>query len=137
MPKVKVSTGQTRDKFGRFAEKLDLLKEEHLGELSATAIAVSPVDTGTYITSHEINPTGTPSGSTTSKGKPTKQPYQPFADEGLNNLWGDIQALPEGFTSASLTNKAEHAQEVENEHGVYAVVRREANRIAQEIFNGL
>jgi len=137
MVKVNISIGQTRDKFGRFSEKLALGKKEHLQRLADKAVLESPVDTGTYITEHEINSTGVPSGFATSAGKPRRQPYEPFAQEGLGNLYTDIDALPEGFTTASMTNKAGHADIVEDNYGVYAIVKREADRIAQEVFNGI
>jgi hypothetical protein len=129
-------SGQTRDRFGRYTKKLDNFRDEYLAEIARVAIDNSPVvDTGTYITSHEIGPGEIPSGTTSSQGKPRRQQREPFAQQGLANLYSDIGSLGDQTTVAHIGNTAEHASVYEDRFSTYAIIKREARSIAQRIFD--
>ena len=128
---VIVNKSQTRDKLGRFQKSLGEFRDRHLGQIAELVTSVSPVDTGTYITSHEITPGTSGTYTSTSHGKPRRQPREPFEGEGLMNLLSDIQALPEDTPTVALTNNSEHKQSVEDKYGVYAIVKREVASLAR------
>lgn len=78
------------------------------------AIFYSPVDTGAFITSWSVVPSGSGGGrSRTSRGKPRQQPYEQKASEALRQVEADIAALDVMETNAVLRNRAPHAPEVE------------------------
>ena len=118
-------------------KRLDRFRDAYLQELASKVILYSPVDTGTYITSHQIKPGRGGSGNfSSSNGKPKGQPYQPFADTGLANLFSDIEALPEvSLDFITISNYSQHAYSVEYEFGdpPYTSVRSEASNIAEKV----
>lgn len=129
--KVVENRGQGRDKLGRFTKKLGLFRDVYLEKLAEAAIQASVVDTGTYITSHNINPSGE-APTTSSAGKPRRQDYQTFADIGYQNLLNDIAALPEDGTQVLMANGAEHADVVEDRYHVYSIVKKKAKVLLEE-----
>jgi hypothetical protein len=114
--------------------QLNNYRDFFLEGAATEVILESPVDTGTYITSHEIKAGRGSSGSSSSKGKPRNQPYEPYANEGLSSLFADIEALPEAsaLSMVSISNYSEHARDVEYTHGYapYTTLRDKANVIA-------
>ena len=131
---IRVATNRGLDgKFQKVKDMLEGYRDRYLELMSANLISVSPVDTGTYITSHTLSLSESPA-TNSSAGKPGKQPYQPFAQEGFENLLNDISSLGPEAISVVFSNKAEHRDEVEDEHGylVYTQTRREHGRIAKQ-----
>lgn len=129
---IVMKSGQLRNKLGRFTKKLEDGVEDHITAVAEFAIDISPVDTGNYITSHTLHG----GGITTSRGKPRGQEWAPFAAEASANIASQASGLGKS-EAVSLFNIAEYAQQVENKYNVYSATRREAGRLASEIFNGI
>lgn len=117
-------------KFTKIKEDIKAYRDLYLQGMAEQLILNSPVDTGTYITSHNIGSAG---GFTSSAGKPRNQPYQPFAQAGLNKLFQDIQSLSDTAARVNMSNSAEHADLVEFDLGYapYTRTAREHNNIAR------
>lgn len=103
-------------------------------EMAQTVIDYSPVDTGTYITSHnyQVGRTGTTIGNSSHK-KPRGQPRGPFAAKGLQKLLGQIpNVVGAGLSNVTLYNNAVHSKQVETKHGYapYGRTRSQLSRIA-------
>lgn len=118
-------------------EKLINYRNFFLEGVAKELVLRSPVDTGTYIKSHQITTNRGGRGNfSTSKGKARGQPYTPNANEGLSSLYSDINSLPKNLTLSGLTvsNYSTHANEVEYKHGYapYTTVRNKANIIADK-----
>jgi len=134
MTKLNLIVNRSLD--GKFA-KLELMvkgyRDEYLELMAANLVLVSPVDTGTYITNHNIG-TSQVGATASSDGKLTDQPYGPFAQEGFNNLLSDIASLPEGINNVVMSNASEHSDEVEYTYGYlpYAQTANEHGRIAAQ-----
>lgn len=109
------NTGALADKIRRLEAEIDDFKSEILNEAAGVLVTQSPVDTGTYMDSFHVGPSGG-GGFTTSKGKPRNQPYQPSADQAMTRMSNEIESIKEG-SAAVFYNEAEHATEVEYEHG--------------------
>lgn len=78
------------------------------------AIFYSPVDTGAFITSWSVVPSGSGAGrSRSSSGKPRQQSYEQKASEALQQVEADIAALDVMNTNAVLRNRSPHAPIVE------------------------
>ena len=101
--------------------KIDGLKElaeqqveRKLVDIAQTAVDLSPVDTGAYVTSFSFSTgAGRPRGKS-SKGKP-KANAQAARSEGLSNLIKDLERIPSllDTTSIVLRNNSPHAVAVE------------------------
>ena len=101
--------------------KIDGLKElaeqqveRKLVDIAQTAVDLSPVDTGAYVTSFSFSTgAGRPRGKS-SKGKP-KANAQAARSEGLSNLIKDLEKIPSllDTTSIVLRNNSPHAVAVE------------------------
>lgn len=101
---------------------------DKLISIAQTATAISPVDTGAYVTSFSYSVgAGRPRGKS-SKGKPRGQNRRALQEEGFNNLLSDINRIPNLLDSTSiiLRNGSPHATAVEYKHG-YAVFARVRN----------
>ena len=88
--------------------------ERKLVDMAQTAVDLSPVDTGAYITSFSFSTgAGRPRGKS-SKGKPRANP-QAARSEGLSNLIKDLEKIPSllDTTSIVLRNNSPHAVAVE------------------------
>lgn len=78
------------------------------------ALLYSPVDTGAFITSWSVVPSGSGAGrSRTSRNKPQNQDYKEKAAEARSQIAADIEALDVMNTNAVLRNRAPHAPAVE------------------------
>lgn len=134
MPKYKLIANGTAvsNKFKKARVKIEGIRDNFLTNMAQYIISVSPVDTGTYITSHEIISGVEGSFTDSSRGKPRNQPRGPFSQEGLNRLINDISGLSPDASTISIVNNSEHGQKVEFDYGVYAKARAEAQRIANE-----
>ena len=88
--------------------------ERKLIDMAQTAVDLSPVDTGAYVTSFSFSTgAGRPRGKS-SKGKPRANP-QAARSEGLSNLIKDLERIPSllDTTSIVLRNNSPHAVAVE------------------------
>lgn len=109
-------------------QKAEDAVRDKLISIGQTAVSISPVDTGAYVTSFSYNVgAGRPRGKS-SKNKPRGQNPQAMREEGLNNLIKDINRIPNllDTTAITLRNASPHAAAVEYKHG-YAVFARVRN----------
>lgn len=105
-----------------FYKKMDILDEyieeyvsDQLVDIAQTAVNLSPVDTGAYVTSFSYSTgAGRPRGKS-SDNKPKDQNPQAMRQEGLSNLMSDINKIDlKSTTSITLRNASPHASDVEN-----------------------
>ena len=103
-------------------QKLALLEQtaedkvrDVLVDIAQTAVRLSPVDTGAYVTSHSFKTNTSSRGrGKSSRNKPKKQNQQSMRQEGLDNLVQDINALDlSDTTKITLRNDSPHSQAVE------------------------
>ena len=104
-----------------FYKKMEILDEyveeyvsDQLIEIAQTAVNLSPVDTGAYVTSFSYSVgAGRPRGKS-SDNKPKGQNAQAMRQEGLSNLMSDINKVDlKNTTSITLRNGSPHAYDVE------------------------
>ena len=107
-------------------------RDEFLQESVQYVVLRSPVDTGTYMESHNIAIGRQGGGYNSSARKPRKQPWQPEADAAVTRMFKQIEGLPKDASNISIYNNALHAPEVEYDHGygVYTALRSAASTIA-------
>lgn len=121
-------------KLKKLENTIDDFSQEYMRGMANSIVLDSPVDTGTYMEAHRVGPTPA-SGSMSSRGKPKNQPFGTVAQSELNRLYIDIDRL-EGveLNTIYFSNIAEHATEVEYQHGyeVYSRARNKSSRIAME-----
>ena len=105
-----------------FYKKMEILDEyieeyvsDQLIDIAQTAVNLSPVDTGAYVTSFSYSVgAGRPRGKS-SDNKPKDQNPQAMRQEGLSNLISDINKVDlKNTTSITLRNASPHASDVEN-----------------------
>ena len=120
-------------KFRKLGQLVEGFRDLYLQGMADQLVLNSPVDTGTYISSHNIGTSQVPA-TESSEGKPRQQPYGPFAQAARNGLFLDIRMLPENTNSVVFSNGAFHSDEVEYEHGYapYRKTAREHSRIAAQ-----
>ena len=120
-------------KFRKLEQMVEGFRDLYLEGMSGELVLNSPVDTGTYITGHHVG-TSPVGASRSSEGKPRQQDYGTKAQEGLNQLFSEIQALPENANRVVFSNDSFHSDEVEYEHGYapYRKTAREHSRIASQ-----
>lgn len=122
------------NKLKKLEDLVEDFGEEYLRGMANSVVLDSPVDTGTYMESHRIG-NAPASGITSSKGKPKDQPFGAIAQSELNRLYADIEALKDkDLSTVYFSNIAEHATEVEYQHGyeVYSRARSKSPQIAKE-----
>jgi len=132
MLRVQVNRGLD-GKFQKLENMLEGYRDLYLEGMSEQLVLNSPVDTGTYITGHHVGASAV--GATrSSEGKPRQQPYEPYAQEGLNQLFAEINTLPDAATQVVFSNDTFHSDEVEYEHGYapYRKTAREHSRVAAQ-----
>ncbi len=100
--------------------KIDNLIEdgvkERLQSIARTAVNLSPVDTGAYVTSFSYSVgAGRPRGKS-SDNKPKGQNPEAKRQESLSNLNSDIAKITDFDTKSTIvfTNGSPHARDVEN-----------------------
>lgn len=132
MLRVQVNRGLD-GKFRKLEEMIEGYRDLYLEGMSAQLVLYSPVDTGTYITGHHVG-TSAVGATRSSEGKPRQQPYEPYAQEGLNQLFAEISALPDNATRVVFSNDTYHSDEVEYEHGYapYRKTAREHGRVSSQ-----
>lgn len=132
MLRVQVNRGLD-GKFQKLEQMIEGYRDLYLEGMSEQLVLNSPVDTGTYITGHHVGISAV--GATrSSEGKPRQQPYEPYAQEGLNQLFAEISTLPDAATQVVFSNDTFHSDEVEYEHGYapYRKTAREHSRVAAQ-----
>lgn len=93
--------------------------KERLHSIARTAVKLSPVDTGAYVTSFSYTVgAGRPRGKS-SDNKPKGQNPEAKRQEGLNNLNSDIAKITDFDTKSIIifTNGSPHAMDVETGKG--------------------
>lgn len=102
--------------------KLDKLEEvakkgvvDKLEEIASDVVRFSPVDTGSYVTSHSFKTNTSSRGrGKSSRGKTPNQNPQAMREAGYQNLMSDIANLElDGLTKITLRNDSPHANYVE------------------------
>ena len=97
-------------------DKVDMFLKDQLTDIARTAVDLSPVDTGAYVTSFSYTVgAGRPRGKS-SANKPKYQNKQSKRDEGFSNLMQDLSRAKdlEGVSEVELRNRSPHADDVEN-----------------------
>ena len=134
MIKFKLVDGRTKvaKQLKELQDKLGIIPKDFLKETVDEIVLNSPVDTGTYMDSHNVGVVGEPA---TSRGKPRNQSYEDHANRALERMYLQIDALPEDSTRHYISNSADHAFFVEYEHGhaPYTVARAKAQQILDEV----
>jgi hypothetical protein len=123
-----------------FYKKMEILDEyveeyvsDQLVEIAQTAVNLSPVDTGAYVTSFSYSiGAGRPRGKS-SDNRPKGQNAQAMRQEGLSNLMKDIGKVDlKNTTRITLRNASPHAQDVENSGPTW---RRSGYKVFAQIRN--
>jgi hypothetical protein len=116
------------------AKLIEGFQEEYLQGIATSVVLDSPVDTGTYMESHNIGTS--PEGAfNSSRGKERNRNYQTFAQPTLDRLFAEIEAVSsEDLNKVYIYNTAEHATDVEYIHGYepYSRAISKAPQIAKE-----
>jgi hypothetical protein len=102
-------------KIKRAEDLIEYKVKDILTEIADTAVTISPVDTGAYVTSFSFTTgSGRPRGKS-SEGRPRKQDESQMKSEGFNNLMSDIDRITDfkEVQYISLTNASPHASDVE------------------------
>lgn len=124
-----------------FGAKLDYLDElvkdkakEVIADVAQSAVNMSPVDTGAYVTSFSIVDAGKGGGrSRTSNNKPTGQPPELMRQTAMGQLLSDISKLDfDNSLKFILRNRSPHSRAVEDggpnwRRSGYGVFRRIRN----------
>ena len=120
-------------KFKKLEQMLEGYTEIYAQKMAEQIVLRSPVDTGTYMEGHNLGVSAV-GASSSSSGKPRKQPYQPYAQAALNQLFMQASVLPHNTHRIVFSNNAFHSDEVEYAHGYapYRSAAREHGRIAKE-----
>lgn len=109
-------------------EQIEREVKEIVYDMAEYAIAISPVWSGAYVTSHSIRPRGSRSGRVRKSPQPwglsTKVPESLAKQEANTLIDQDIAALDvlenDGWI---LINRAPHADAVERKHNVFGQVK--------------
>ena len=106
-----------------FFAGLDLMKEtledgikDELTDLAAEYVAISPVDTGAYVTSGSFVPKGSGGGRRrSSDNKPTGQNKQEMRDIAFSQLMSDLAKMDlTDLSGVTLRNRSPHSNNVED-----------------------
>lgn len=97
------------------AIKAALLAERDaiIRDVAYSAINLSPVDTGAYVTSFSVRLNPSAGRSRSSHGKPRGQSASAKKDEAKSQIDSDIAGLPDDADKIYITNHAPHARYVE------------------------
>lgn len=133
--RVRASDASVKNKIKEAEANLDAFLRYFLNGLANDIVMNSPVDTGTYVTSHVFS-LAPVAGNVSSHGKPRNQDWSAKAQEGLNNLVSDINSFGDlrQHKTFWLSNISAHADIVEYEHGynTYTTTKSRRNVIAAE-----
>lgn len=104
------------NKLRKVEQDLDLIRTEFLKDLATEIIEDSPVDTGTYVMSHNVgerSAAGQFTGNIRYIGPPG-QNEQAMQEQALSKVFAQIDALPPNQTVVSISNNSAHANIVES-----------------------
>ena len=129
----------------KIEQDLEDVRNEFLKGMAREVVLPSPVDTGTYVMSHNIgerSAAGQFTGNIRYIGPPG-QDKGAMQQEALSKLYTQIDSLPAEQTRVSLSNNSAHANIVESggtnwtrgPYKIYEVARNNAPRILQEAIN--
>lgn len=129
----------------KLEQDLEGIRSEFLKGMAEEVVRNSPVDTGTYIMSHNIaerSSAGQFTGNIRYIGPPG-QNKDAMKQEALTKLYAQVDALPVNQTRVNLSNNSAHAGIVEDggwkwitsPYRVYAGARNNAPRILQAAIN--
>lgn len=100
----------------KMGDRMEVVRDGLLTRMAQDAVGLSPVDTGAYVESHSIR-TSTGAGRMRRSDAGGRLPGQNIASkhsEAMQLLMADIGALPKEAYKVYLTNRAPHANAVEN-----------------------
>ena len=123
-------------------QDLEDVRNEFLKGMAREVVLPSPVDTGTYVMSHNIgdrSAAGQFTGNIRYIGPPG-QDKGAMQQEALSKLYAQVDALPPTQTVVSLSNNSAHANIVENgganwrrsPYKIYEVARNNAPRVLRD-----
>lgn len=129
-----------------FNENVEGLTKEVLRGMVDAVLQHSPVDTGTYVRSHEVTLDARKGGYGTESShmKPRHVPREPVIEEARSNMYSTIEGLTANTKEASIRNVSAHANFVEygrapfksgkeyTFHAPYSKARAETNNIIAE-----
>ena len=129
----------------KLEENLEDVRNEFLKGMAREVVLPSPVDTGTYVMSHNVgdrSAAGQFTGNIRYIGPPG-QDRASMQQEALTKLYTQIDSLPAEQTVVSLSNNAPHANIVESgganwtrgPYKIYETARNNAPRILQDAVN--
>ena len=99
----------------KLEEVVEEVLEAELISIANSAVALSPVDTGAYVTSFSISTGGGRPRGKSSDNRPKKQNPQSMREVGYNQLVSDINKLDLlNTTSITFRNGSPHATDVED-----------------------
>lgn len=139
MIKFKLVDGRTKvaRQLKDLQEKLEELPKEFLRETVEEIVRLSPVDTGTYMDSHNVGVVG---ARESSHGKVPNQSYDIHADNAIIRMNDQIDALPEDSTKHFIANNSVHAWKVEYEgwkdkgpYSPYTIARAKSQQILDKV----
>lgn len=120
------------DKLKELEPQIEQDAKERLKDIAGYAVSISPVDTGAYVESFSMLPSGQTGGrskSSRARGASVKEgtaSREQFADIAISNLYADIEKFSlETSEQITLRNRSPHARVVEDKHGwsVFTKVR--------------
>ena len=129
----------------KIEQDLEDVRNEFLKGMAREVVLPSPVDTGTYVMSHNVgerSAAGQFTGNIRYIGPPG-QNRGAMQQEALSKLYTQIDALPAEQTRVSLSNNSAHANLVENgganwtrsPYKIYETARNIAPSVLQEAIN--
>lgn len=133
-----ISSKASRDLVKDFEDRAHAMQQRILQKVAEVIVAVSPVDTGTYVLAHTARPSKTEFSTQSSANKRRGVNANQFRNLALGNLMRSVAALRPGNTEVFFRNRAEHAAEVEylgwppshdNAYHVYGQARAAARGI--------
>ena len=130
------------DRLRKVESDLDEVRTLFLTKMATEVVESSPVDTGTYVMSHNVSETSA-AGQFTGEIKyigPPNQNKEAMQKAALNKVLGQIASLPKNQTRVSLSNNSAHANIVEfgganwqrNGYFVYEAARNLAPRFLKD-----
>lgn len=133
--------------FSKIAQELSIdikeLKKETMQDMAVQIALNSPVDTGYYVRNHEVRLRSGSFQANKTKPADAKKSANPNAarQDGLNNMFADIESLDLDKNTFVFRNKMAYAALIEagvtgdvtGNPPVYAATVREAPRIIQEV----
>lgn len=133
--------------FSKIAQELSIdikeLKKETMQDMAVQIALNSPVDTGYYVRNHEVRLRSGSFQANKTKPADAKKSANPNAarQDGLNNMFADIESLDLDKNTFVFRNKMAYATLIEagvtgdvtGNPPVYAAAAREAPRIIQEV----